>query len=228
MTGGRCIVCSRREAEIDLSLLVAGLVETIKLSIISIVLSLMLGTILGVMRVAPFAPAAVFAEGYVTFFRNIPLLIILFFALNGLPASPLAIRLSYFETAVAALTVYTAAYVAEPIRAGLQSLSRGQLEAARSLGLSWSQAMRYVLLPQTFAAIIPPLGSVFIALTKNTSLASAVAVPELLYQARVLESRTFNPSILLIAGLMYVALTLPLGVLVNRLEGRLSLARLHR
>jgi len=180
------------------------------------------------MRVAPFAPAAIFAEGYVTFFRNIPLLIVLFFTLNGLPASPLGILLSPFQTAVAALTVYTAAYVAEPVRAGIQSLSRGQLEAARSLGFSWVQAMRFVLLPQTFVAIIPPLGSVFIALVKNTSLASAIAVPELLYQARILESRTFNPNILFIAGLMYVALTLPLGALVNRLEQQLSLTRLHR
>jgi ABC-type amino acid transport system permease subunit len=180
------------------------------------------------MRVAPFAPAAIFAEGYITFFRNIPLLIILFFALNGLPASALQIRLSFFDTAVAALTVYTAAYVAEPVRAGLEALSRGQMEAARSLGMSWLQAMRYVLLPQTFATIVPPLGSVFIALTKNTSLASAIAVPELLYQARVLEARTFNPSVLLIAGLMYLAITVPLGIAVNRLEARMSLARLHR
>lgn len=186
----------------------------------------MLGTLIGVLRVAPFAPAAVFAEGYITLFRNIPLLIVLFFALNGLPASPLQIRLSFFETAVAGLTAYTAAYVAEPVRAGLESLSRGQMEAARSLGMSWLQAMRYVLLPQTFAMIVPPLGSVFIALTKNTSLASAIAVPELLYQARVLEARTFNPSVLLVAGLMYLALTLPLSVLVNRLESRMSLARL--
>ncbi len=88
--------------------------------------------------------------------------------------------------------------------------------------------MRHVLLPQTFATIIPPLGTVFIALTKNTSLASAIAVPELLYQARILESRTFNPNVLFVAGLMYVALTLPLGALVNHLEHRLSLARLHR
>ncbi len=180
------------------------------------------------MRVAPLAPAAIFAEGYITFFRNIPLLIVLFFTLNGLPASPLGILLTPFQTAVAALTVYTAAYVAEPVRAGLESLSRGQLEAARSLGLSWIQAMRHVLLPQTFATIIPPLGTVFIALTKNTSLASAIAVPELLYQARILESRTFNPNVLFVAGLMYVALTLPLGALVNHLEHRLSLARLHR
>ena len=168
---------------------------------------------------------AIFAEGYIVLFRNVPLLIVLFFVLNGLPASPLEIRLSFFDTAVVSLTTYTAAYVAEVVRAGLQALSRGQMEAARSLGLSWMQAMAYVLLPQTFAAIIPPLGSVFIALAKNTSLAGTVAVPELLYQARVLEARTFNPNILLVAGLMYLAITIPLGLVVNHLEARLSPAR---
>lgn len=212
----------------DLTLLLDGFVETLKLSVLSILLSLALGTVIGVMRVAPLAPVAIFAEGYIAFFRNIPLLIILFFVLHGLPASPLEIRLSFFHTAVVGLATYTAAYVAEVVRAGLQSLSRGQMEAARSLGLSWMQAMRLVLLPQTFAAIIPPLGSVSIALIKNTSLASTVAVPELLYQSRVLEARTFNPNILLITGLLYLALTIPGGLLVNALEARLSLARYRR
>jgi aspartate/glutamate/glutamine transport system permease protein len=212
----------------DLTLLWAGLLETLKLSVLSIVLSLALGTTIGVMRVAPAAPVAVFAEGYITYFRNTPLLIILFFALNGLPASPLQIRLSFFDTALAGLAVYTSAYVAEVVRAGLQALSRGQTEAARSLGMSWPLAMQYVLLPQTFAAIIPPLGSVFIALVKNTSLASTIAVPELLYQSQVLEARTFNPNILLITGLMYVGLTIPAGLAVNYVESRLSIARVRR
>lgn len=212
----------------DLTLLGEGLLQTLNLALVSIILSLFLGTAIGVMRVAPISLVAIFAEGYIAFFRNIPLLIILFFVLNGLPASPLQIRLSFFHTAVAGLTVYTAAYVAEVVRAGLQSLSRGQTEAARSLGLTWSQAMRFVLLPQAFSAVIPPLGSVFIALTKNTSLASAVAVPELLYQSRVIEARTFNPNVLLVAGLMYLALTIPLGLLVNAIESRVSPARLQR
>jgi len=205
-----------------------GLLVTLQLSLLSIALSLVIGTVIGVMRVAPLAPVAVFAEGYITFFRNIPLLIILFFVLNGLPASPLSLRLSFFETAVVGLSVYTAAYVAEVVRAGLQSLSRGQLEAARSLGMSWIAAMRFVLLPQTFSATVPPLGSVFVALIKNTSLASAIAVPELLYQARVVEARTFNPNVLLIAGAMYLAITIPAGAAVNLLENRMSLARLRR
>lgn len=212
----------------DLTLLWLGLLETLKLSLLSIAFSLALGTVIGVMRVAPLALAAIFAEGYISFFRNIPLLIILFFVLNGLPASPLGLRLSFFETAVAGLAVYTAAYVAEVVRAALQSLSRGQMEAARSLGMTWMEAMRLVLLPQAFAAIIPPLGSVFIALTKNTSLASTVAVPELLYQSRVLEARTFNPNVLLVTGLLYLSLTIPASLAVNYVESRLSIVRVRR
>ena len=212
----------------DLSLLWDGLIETLKLSVLSIFLSLVLGTVIGVMRVAPLAPVAIFAEGYIAFFRNIPLLIVLFFVLHGLPAGPLQIRLSFFETAVTGLGAYSAAYVAEVVRGGLQSLARGQMEAARSLGMSWIQTIRLVLLPQTFAAIIPPLGSVSIALIKNTALASTVAVPELLYQSRVLEARTFNPNVLLVTGLMYLALTIPGGLLVNALEARFSLARFGR
>ena len=211
-----------------MSLLLDGLVETLKLSVLSILLSLVFGTVIGVMRIAPLAPVAIFAEGYITFFRNIPLLIILFFVLHGLPQSALEIRLSFFETAVVGLAAYTAAYVAEVVRAGLQSLGRGQMEAARSLGLSWIQALKLVLLPQAFAAIIPPLGSVSIALIKNTALASTVAVPELLYQSRVLEARTFNPNILLITGLLYLAITIPGSLLVNAIEARLSLARFGR
>ena len=186
-------------------------------------LSLAFGTLIGVMRVSPLGPISLFATGYVEFFRNIPLLIVLFFVLNGLPQA--GITFSFFTTGVVGLSAYTAAYVAEVVRAGLQSISAGQIEAARSLGLTWTQTMRYVLLPYAFRVIIPPLGTLLIALVKNTSLCSAVAVPEILYQAEIIEGRTFNPDIFLIAGLMYLVLTVPLSGLVNAVERRFSLAR---
>jgi His/Glu/Gln/Arg/opine family amino acid ABC transporter permease subunit len=193
------------------------------LSAISIVLSLIVGTVIGVMRVAPLTPVRSFAEGYIEFFRNIPLLIILFFILDGLPKA--GITLSFFTTAVVGLTVYTAAYVAEVDRAGLQALSRGQIEAARSLGLTWGQTMRLVLLPQALRTTIPPLGTLSIALIKNTSLASTIAVSEILYQAEFIEGRTFNPNIFLIAGLLYLLLTVPASGLVNVVERKLAIAR---
>ena len=189
-------------------------------------LSLLLGTLIGVMRVSPFGVVSAFAAGYTEFFRNIPLLIVLFFVLNGLPS--MGITLSFFWVGVAGLTVYTAAYVAEIIRAGLQAVERGVVEAARSLGLSWLDTMRHILLPLTLRAAVPPLGSLFSALIRNTSLASAVAVPELLYQAEVIEGRSFNPDIFIIAGVLYLLLTLPLAGLVNLAEMKFSLHRTGR
>jgi putative glutamine transport system permease protein len=205
------------------SLLMSGLRTTLWLSLISIALSLAFGTIIGVMRVAPLTLVRSFAEGYIEFFRNIPLLVILFFVLDGLPKA--GITLSFFNTAVAGLAAYTTAYVAEVIRAGLQAISKGQIEAARSLGLTWGQMMRYVLLPQALRMTIPPLGTLSVALIKNTSLASTVAVPEILYQAEFIEGRTFNPNIFLIAGLLYLVLTVPASGLINVVERRLAMAR---
>ncbi len=210
----------------NLSLLLQGLWVTIQLSVLSILISLVLGTFIAVLRISPLGPVSAFAQGYVEFFRNIPLLIILFFVLNGLPQA--GITLSFFWTGVAGLSAYTAAYVAEVVRAGLESIAKGQTEAARSLGLTWGQMMRLVLLPQALRLTIPPLGNLFIALVKNTSLASAVAVPELLYQAGVIEGQTFNPEVFIIAGVLYLVLTIPLGGLVNLVERRFSLARVSR
>ena len=210
----------------NLSLLLQGLWITIQLSVLSILISLVLGTFIAVLRISPLGPVSAFAQGYVEFFRNIPLLIILFFVLNGLPQA--GITLPFFWTGVAGLSAYTAAYVAEVLRAGLESIAKGQTEAARSLGLTWGQMMRLVLLPQALRLTIPPLGNLFVALVKNTSLASAVAVPELLYQAGVIEGRTFDPEVFIIAGLLYLVLTIPLGGLVNLVERRFSLARVSR
>ena len=212
--------------EASLRLLIDGFGTTIWLSLLSMSLSMVLGTAVGVMRVSPIGAVAALASGYTEFFRNIPLLIVLFFTLNGLPY--MGITLPFFWVGVAGLTVYTGAYVAEVVRAGLQAIGANLVEASRSLGLSWLQTMRYVLLPFTFRTVIPPMGTLFIALVKNTSLASAVAVPDLLYQSEVIEGRTFNPDIFIIAGMMYLLLTLPLAALVNVAEQRLALDRVVR
>jgi ABC-type amino acid transport system permease subunit len=115
--------------------------------------------------------------------------------------------------------------VAEVIRAGLGTVSKGNVEAARSLGLSFMQTMRYVQLPQAMRAAIPPLGTLLIALLKNTSLASTITVGDLLFQSDFVGNRTFDPNILLIAGAIYIALTLPLGGLVNVAERRWAIKR---
>ncbi|MBM4460823.1 MAG: amino acid ABC transporter permease [Chloroflexi bacterium] len=203
-------------------LLRVGLLTTFKLSLLSILISLALGTLIGVLRVSPIAPLRVLAAGYVEFFRNIPLLICFAFIYYGLPKA--GITFPTFESGVIGLSVYTAAFVAEVVRAGLQSISHGQVEAARAIGLSYLQMLRLVLLPQVFRMVMPPLGTVFIALVKNSSVASAIVVQEMMYQAEVIAGRYFYPNVFLIAGLLYLIITVPLAGLVNLAEQRLRIA----
>ncbi|MSP14667.1 MAG: amino acid ABC transporter permease [Chloroflexi bacterium] len=207
--------------EASFGLMMSGLRTTLWLSVTSIVASLILGTFIGVLRVSPVLLLRKIAGYYVEFFRNVPLLTVLFFVFLGLPET--GITLSIFNSGLVGLSIYTAAYVAEVVRAGLQSISHGQTEAARSLGLSYAQTLQYILLPQTFRITIPPLGNLLIALVKNTSIASAIVVPEVMYQAQVVEGRTFNSNIFLFAGLLYLVITIPLGLLANVTEQRLRL-----
>lgn len=207
----------------NLPLLLEGFWITIWLSILSSLISLVLGTVIGVARIVPFRPLRNFGTAYVEFFRNTPLLIQLFFFYHGLPRA--GITFSAFESALWSLAIYHAAYVAEAVRAGIQSIHRGQMEAARSLGFSYLATMRYIILPQAFAVVIPPLGNLFIALLKNTSLASTIAVAELLYQGEVLDSRSFRTfEVFTAVGILYLCLTLPLGGFVNLVERRLARA----
>jgi ABC-type amino acid transport system permease subunit len=168
------------------------------------------------------------AAGYTEFFRNIPLLTVLFFIYFGVPVALRKVGLPQIDpvtSAIIGLGLYTGAYVGEVIRAGLGTVSKGNIEAARSLGLSFMQMIRYVQMPQALRVAIPPLGTLLIALLKNTSLASTISVADLLFQSQLVGNRTFNPDILLLAGAIYVALTLPTGVLVNVVERRWAIQR---
>ncbi len=196
---------------------------TLWLTLTSALLALVVGVVIGVLRGAPIVPLRALAAGYTEFFRNIPMLTVLFFIYFAVPNTGL--RLDAVTSAIWGLGLYTAAYVAEVIRAGLGTVSKGNIEAARSLGLSFTQTMRHVQLPQALRAAIPPLGTLLIALLKNTSLAGTITVGDLLFQAEFVGNRTFNPDILLIAGAVYVALTLPTGALVNLVERRWAILR---
>jgi putative glutamine transport system permease protein len=207
----------------NIRLIVDGLLVTLALTATSAIVALLVGTLMGVLRVNPRALLRDMAAGYIEFFRNIPILTVLFFIYFGLPAS--GIRLSPFACATWGLGLYTAAYVAEIVRSGIYAVGRGQIEAGRSLGLSFMQMLRLILLPQAFSVAIPPLGTLLIALLKNTSIASVIVVAELFYQASVVEGRTFNPNTFLIIGLIYVAVNIPLGLLVNYTERRMRIVR---
>ena len=145
----------------------------------------------------------------------------MFFWVFGLPF--VGVVLSEFWGALLGLAFYTSAFVAEAIRAGILAVGRGQIEAAQALGLSYGQRMRHVVLPQAFATTLPPLGNLAIALTKNTSVASSVLVPELMYQTQVINARTFQTyQVFAVAALCYLALTVPLSRLVAMTEARLN------
>ena len=205
----------------NLPLLLQGLVVTVELSILALLLSLVQGVLFGVLRIAPAVPLRALGTAYVEFFRNTPLLVQTFFAYFGLPA--IGLRLPGFSAAFLALGVYTGAFVAEVVRAGILSISRGQLEAARALGLTYGQMMRFVIVPQAIATTVPPLGNLAIALVKNSSLASTIAVADVMYNGEIVNSRTFATyEVFGFVALCYLALTLPMGGVVGLLERRLT------
>jgi len=198
---------------------------TLWLTIASGFLSLVLGIILGVMRSAPLGVVRSIAVAYTEFFRNIPLLTVLLFLYFFFGGKYAGFTVEPVTTAILAFGVYTAAYVGEVVRAGLSTVSRGNIEAARSQGMSFLQSMRYVQLPQAIRVAVPPLGTLLIALLKNTSLAYTISVGEIFFQGTFVEARTFNPIILPMVGAMYVALTLPTGALVNYIERKWAIQR---
>lgn len=209
---------------------------TIQLTVFSAVGALILGTVLAAMRLAPVPVLNWIGTSYVNVVRNTPLTLIILFCSFGLAQtlgvtfvdsnSPTSIEDSNFRLAALGLTLYTASFVCETVRSGVNTVPLGQAEAARSLGLSFGQNLRIILLPQAFRAVIIPLGSVLIALTKNTTIASAIGVAE---AALLMKEMIENTAALLLVGaifaLGFVLLTLPLGLFFGWLGKRLAVAR---
>ncbi|UGT42391.1 amino acid ABC transporter permease [Nocardia yamanashiensis] len=208
---------------------------TIKLTLYSGLLALILGTIVAAMRVSPVPVARWVGTMYVTIFRNTPLTLIIVFCSLGLyqtlglrlaPAGPNDLAENNFRFAVIGLSVYTAAFVCESLRSGINTVPLGQSEAGRSLGLTFGQNLRMVVLPQAFRAVIGPLGSVFIALTKNSTVASVIGVAE---AALLMDTMTENEAMPLAIGAIFAAgfviLTLPTGLLFGWLAKRYEVAR---
>ena len=202
-----------------------GFVTTLTLTVLSTVLALLLGTLLAAMRVSPVPTLRAAGATYVEIVRNTPLTLVFFLAVFVLPQ--LDIRLSYFAFAVLAVTVYHAAFFCEAVRSGINAVGVGQAEAARSIGLTFTQSLRLVVLPQAFRTVVPPLINVVIALTKNTSIAAAFGVFELTAVATRLANENSQAVIAVFMGaaVCYLALTLPSGWLAGRLERRVAVAR---
>ncbi|KEO84666.1 amino acid ABC transporter permease [Tumebacillus flagellatus] len=200
-----------------------GFLTTIESSALALLGCLILGTIIAVFRISPIKPLRWFGTAYVEFLRNIPVLITVFLFYAGGPV--LHLNLSGFASGTIGLAVYTSAFVAEAIRAGINAVPKGQMEAGRSSGLSYIQTMRYIVLPQAFKIVIPPIGNQCINLIKNSATLGAVAGLDLMYQADIINSETFDVfSTYIFVGIFYLVLTIPLSLLFSYIERRLNRA----
>jgi glutamate transport system permease protein len=179
-----------------------------------------LGTLIAAMRISPVAALRGFAAFWTEIARNTPLTLVFFFTAFVMPM--LGLRAPYLLLAFVALTYYTSPFVAEALRSGINGVPLGQAEAARSIGLGFGQTVSLVVLPQAFRMTIPPLINVFIALTKNTSVAGGFFVVELFATTRQLANDNGNIviPILLTAAVLYLVITIPLGFIAGRLEKR--------
>jgi glutamate transport system permease protein len=204
----------------------SGLWVTTRLVALSLLIALVLGTIVAALRVAPSPWLQRLGGVYVEIFRNVPLLVLLFISFAGLRRS--GVDISAWTAGIASLGIYTSAYVAEALRSGVFSVSRGQVEASLSLGFSEAQTLRRIVLPQAFRTVIAPLGSITIAMIKNSAIigASLLALPDLLKEARIVNSNTFQTTEAFFwAAVGYLLLTLSATVLFRTLETRFAIRR---
>jgi His/Glu/Gln/Arg/opine family amino acid ABC transporter permease subunit len=209
----------------NLEYLVQGYVTTIALSVGAMVVALVIGCVIASARVWGGRLPSSMGGFYVEFFRNTPLLIQLFFFAVVLAPNNLGITADPFLVALIGLSLYTGAFATEAIRSGILAIDPGQVEAARSLGLSQLATIRLVVLPQAVRTVVPPLGNVASALIRNSSVASAIGTRELLFMGLLVANRTFSLEPLIGVLLGYWSLTLTLSVVLARLERRLAFAR---
>lgn len=194
---------------------------TIFLAFFTVLIGLMLGVILALMKLSKKKILNVIATAYVEFIRGTPLLVQLYIVFYGLPH--IGISLPDFVAGIIALSVNSAAYIAEIIRAGIQAVDKGQMEAARSLGMPPGMAMRYIIIPQAIKNILPALGNEFIVVIKESSIASIIGIHELMYNADTVRGNTFQPfAPLIVAAIVYFLMTFTLSKIVGTFERRMK------
>ncbi|KQX05728.1 MULTISPECIES: amino acid ABC transporter permease [unclassified Leifsonia] len=203
----------------------SGFGLTVLLLVVSAVAAMIIGTLIAAMRISPVASLRGFATVYTELVRNTPLTLVLFFCAIILPY--LGADFSYLVFAAIGLSVYTSPFVAEALRSGINGVPIGQAEAARSLGFGFGQSVGLVILPQAFRMTIPPLINVFIALTKNTSVAGGFFVAELFTVGKELANANGNAVIAVLLGVatFYLIITVPLGLLAAQIEKRVAVQR---
>jgi glutamate transport system permease protein len=208
------------------SLLWSAFLTTLSLAVVSGLCALVLGTVLAGMRVSPIPPLRALATFYVEVFRNTPLTVVFFFLAFGIVQIDLQFP-SRFITAVAALSLYTASFVSEALRSGINAVPPGQAEAARALGLDFRQTLTTIVLPQAFRTVVPPLGNVWIALAKNTSIAAGFAVTELTAALQRLTNANADQLLAVFAAIVlaYLVITLPSALIFRLVERRVAILR---
>ncbi|ALE82731.1 amino acid ABC transporter permease [Pseudonocardia sp. HH130629-09] len=202
-----------------------GLVTTVGLFVVSGIGSLVLGTLVAGLRVSPVPILRSFGSLYVTVLRNTPLTLVLFFFAFAYPRLEL-VEFSFFTLACIGLTLYTAAFVCEVVRSGINTVPVGQAEAARALGFTFTQTLGQIVLPQAVRSVVPPMTNIQIALLKNTTIASGFAVFQLGSVYSVLSERGYNVLVgLLWVALFFVVLVVPLTLLQRRLDATWGASR---
>jgi len=209
----------------NIDLLWAGLLVTLLVASLGLALALALGVVLGVMSASHWRVPRAFTRAYVEFFQNTPLLIQVFMLYNAIPILWPALFIPVITIGVIGVGMYHGAYISEVVRAGIQSIGRGQLEAALSQGFTYIGAMRWVIIPQAMRVVLPPLTNQAVSLIKNTSVIAIIAGGDLMYAGDSFAGRFghYGPTYVLV-GLGYFLLCFPLAILARRLEERTRVA----
>jgi len=208
----------------NLDVFLEGMRRTVELSVLSFIMAFVAGVIVAGLRVSPVPPLRWASATYVELVRNTPLLVLMFVVVFAFPS--IGFTWSYFASAVIVLSAYTGTFVGETVRSGINSVSKGQVEAARALGLTFPQVLRLIVMPQALRTVVGPLGGIFIALLKNSGVAVAINVPELTSAANQIGTDTarFIPAYLGAAA-AYLVLTIPSGFATGWLERKVAIKR---
>jgi His/Glu/Gln/Arg/opine family amino acid ABC transporter permease subunit len=203
---------------------IQGMGVTIELSLLSFAMAFVLGVVLTVMAVGPLAPLRWFAATYVEIMRMTPLLALLLLFVFGLPK--LGFMYSLVTSSVLVLGFYTAAWIAEVLRAGVNAVPAGQIEAARSIGMTSTQVLANLVIPQAVRTVIPPLGNLFVNQIKASSIAAAIGVFDITYTAQRINFETAQAVPTFASAMFaYMVLTVPLGLLMRKLEQKMAVTR---
>jgi putative glutamine transport system permease protein len=205
----------------NMRFILEGFYMTLKVALISIILSFIVGCVVGTVRYTKMPVISPILGVAVELLRNLPLLLIIFFARFALP--DIGIKLGPMNATIVALTLFEGAMIAEIVRSGLNSIDKGQIEAARSSGLGYVQTLWHIVIPQGLRRMVPPLVSQFISLLKDTSLAIVISLPELMHHAKIVigQSYSYTLPILFVVAVLYFAVNYALSLAARRFEARM-------